>query len=106
VKRVLLDENVPHDLRRWLAMPGVETVAYRGWSGYDNGRLLNLAAGEYDVVVTGDKHLPDQQNVERLGIAVVVLPTTHATSLQAHLEAVRRAIDSVQPGRICIISDD
>jgi hypothetical protein len=51
----------------------VETVAYRGWKGLRNGALLAVAAGEFDVLVTMDDNLPEQQNLSEYDIAVVVL---------------------------------
>ena len=44
-----------------------------GWSGVKNGKLLALAAVEFDAFVTVDKNLPYQQNLTTLPIAVVVL---------------------------------
>ena len=44
-----------------------------GWSGVKNGRLLVLAANEFDALITVDKNLPYQQNLATLPIAVVVL---------------------------------
>ncbi len=44
-----------------------------GWSGVENGKLLALAARDFDAFVTVDKNLPHQQNLTELPIAVVVL---------------------------------
>jgi len=44
-----------------------------GWSGVKNGKLLALAANEFDAFVTVDKNLPYQQNLTTLPVAVVVL---------------------------------
>jgi len=44
-----------------------------GWSGIKNGELLGRAAHEFDALVTVDKNLEYQQNLEALPIAVVVL---------------------------------
>ena len=52
---------------------GVETVEYRGWKGYRNGVLLQTAASHFDVFVTMDDNLPDQQNLRQFDLAVVVL---------------------------------
>ena len=41
--KVLLDENLPHKLRAYLAKHEVATVAYMGWAGLKNGELLNSA---------------------------------------------------------------
>jgi len=44
-----------------------------GWSGVNIGKLLALAANEFDAFITVDKHLPYQQNLTTLPVAVVVL---------------------------------
>jgi predicted nuclease of predicted toxin-antitoxin system len=71
--RLLLDECVPARLRK--ALPGheVTTVVQVGWAGIKNGKLLALAAAQYDAFVTVDKNLPYQQNPSTLPVAVVVL---------------------------------
>ena len=71
--RLLLDESVPGRLRRSLASHEVRTVGEMGWSGTKNGKLLSLAAAEFDAFVTVDKNLPHQQNLASLSIAVVLL---------------------------------
>jgi predicted nuclease of predicted toxin-antitoxin system len=71
--RLLLDECVPARLRK--ALPGHEvvTVVQAGWSGIKNGKLLALAATQYEAFVTVDKNLPYQQNQSSLPVAVVML---------------------------------
>lgn len=47
--RILLDEDLP---RRLAAMPvghDVSTVERIGWAGIKNGKLLGLAAAEFDL---------------------------------------------------------
>jgi len=53
--RVLLDENMPHQLRAHLPDHDVFTAVYVGFGGFKNGELLRAAedAG-YDVLLTGD----------------------------------------------------
>jgi hypothetical protein len=52
-RRILLDENVPHDLRHHLGQHETMTVAYAGFAGYKNGQLLDAAeAAGFDVLVT------------------------------------------------------
>ena len=50
-----------------------------GWGGIKNGALLEKAAKEFDVFITGDRNLSFQQDVKQHPIAVVVL---HARSTQ------------------------
>ena len=72
--KLLLDENLPHQLR--LELPGhdVFTVAYMNWGGVQNGELLQLAAANgFDALITNDRGLEYQQNQESLPLAVVVL---------------------------------
>jgi hypothetical protein len=49
-----------------------------GWSGVTNGKLLALAASDFDAFITVDKNLPFQQNLATLPIALVVLDALSA----------------------------
>jgi hypothetical protein len=71
--RLLLDECVPARLRKALPSHEVSTVVSEGWSGIKNGKLLALAAQQFDAFITVDKNLPYQQNAATLPIAVLVL---------------------------------
>ena len=51
----------------------VRTVQPMGWSGLVNGKLLAAAAGEFDVLITGDRNMPYQQSASQLPMSVVVL---------------------------------
>jgi len=44
--KVLLDEQLPHRLRKHLGAHEVFTVDYMGWAGLKNGELLNVAEAE------------------------------------------------------------
>jgi predicted nuclease of predicted toxin-antitoxin system len=72
--KVLLDENLPHQLRSELPGHDVYTVAYMKWAGIENGELLRRAAAEgFDAVITNDRGLEYQQSIATLPVAVVVL---------------------------------
>jgi hypothetical protein len=43
--KLLLDENLPHQLRHEIIGHDVFTTVYMGWSGIENGDLLKAAAG-------------------------------------------------------------
>src|SRR5438552_2462337 len=50
------------------------TVAYMGWSGVKNGKLLDSAEGAgFDVLITGDKTLEYEQNLSHRSLALVAL---------------------------------
>lgn len=72
--RVLLDENLPHDLRHLLVGHEVFTVTFMGWSGIQNGELLKKAAeGGFVALVTKDSGMESQQDPKSLPLAVVLL---------------------------------
>jgi putative NIF3 family GTP cyclohydrolase 1 type 2 len=76
LRRVLLDEDLPHKLRPPLSEFDVWTVARMGWAGIKNGTLLKQAQEEsFDVFVTGDKNISHQQNLNRLTLGIVLLDT-------------------------------
>lgn len=64
--RVLLDENVPHDLKANLVGHEVMTVQGLGWSGTLNGELLERASGAVDAFVTVDRKLEHQHDLTML----------------------------------------
>ena len=71
--RVLLDENLPHDLIDALVGHSVSTVQGLGWDGTKNGALLKRASGLIDAFVTIDRNLQYQQNVSVLPFGIVVV---------------------------------
>ena len=75
--RILFDQGTPVPLRKILNSHQVETAFERGWSTLTNGDLLVAAEREgFDVVVTTDRNLRDQQNLGGLSIAIIVLSST------------------------------
>ena len=52
--RVLLDECVPRSLRDELPGHDVRTVPEMGWASQENGALLALASGKFEVFITTD----------------------------------------------------
>jgi hypothetical protein len=92
VKTILLDENLPVALRHQLSEFNVVTVQFQGWSGKQNGELIQLIDGRFDVFLTGDKNLRYQQRIETRSIAIVDLPFTRLQSLEPFLEKIRKAI--------------
>ena len=72
--RILLDEDIPIRLRfHFQKAMDVETVEYRGWKGLKNGALLHAAQEHFDVLVTMDNSIPDQQPLQRFKLSVVIL---------------------------------
>lgn len=72
--KVLLDENLPYDLRHFLAGHDVFTVSYMGWKSVENGDLL-LSAGQagFDVMITLDSGVQYEQHLLELPVAVLII---------------------------------
>ena len=100
--RVLFDNNVPAPLRRHLAGHEISTAREMNWHELKNGDLLTAAQGAgFEVMLTGDKNLSYQQNLEGRTLAVVVLPTIDWTALRrspATLSDIAAAVDRAKPG--------
>jgi predicted nuclease of predicted toxin-antitoxin system len=73
--KVLIDECAPRALKRDLTAHGHDclTVQEAGWTGKENGDLLALAEGKFDVLVTVDTNVYYQQNLAGRKIAIVIL---------------------------------
>jgi len=71
--RILLDENLPRKLVGSLVEHDCRTVFECGWSGRKCGELLLLADPLFDVLLTLDKNLPYQQNLDTKRIAVLIV---------------------------------
>jgi predicted nuclease of predicted toxin-antitoxin system len=84
--RILLDEDLPRRLAALLTGHEATTVPRRGWAGIKNGKLLALAAAEFDVFLTMDGNLEFQQNLASLPIAVLVIES--ASNRMEHLTPV------------------
>lgn len=73
--KLLLDESVPRRLAAsFPAQFTVHTVQEMGWAGTANGALLTLAAQDnFDALITVDRGIAHQQNLDELSIPVVIM---------------------------------
>jgi hypothetical protein len=103
--RLLLDESVPNRLRRSLTGHSVRTVVEAGWSGVKNGKLLALAATEFDAFITVDKNLPFQQNLAALPIALIVLDSlsNELPALLPLVPALLHELASIKPKSFTLV---
>ena len=97
--RILLDESVPSRLGRLLVGHEVISSQRRGWSGVKNGKLLALAASEFDVLVTADKGIEYQQNRATLPIAVLIVlaHSNRMADMEPVVPNVLKALSELQP---------
>ncbi|HEX9731215.1 MAG TPA: DUF5615 family PIN-like protein [Thermoanaerobaculia bacterium] len=105
--RVLLDENLPRALTR-LFEPNVEaaTIGQVGWKGIKNGALLRKAETEFDALITMNKGIPHQQNLNQVTIGIVLLEaySNRYEDLAPLMGQVNRALRTLQPGEIARVS--
>jgi putative NIF3 family GTP cyclohydrolase 1 type 2 len=97
--KVLLDENMPHQLRAHLRHHETATAVYMGWGGWKNGQLLEAVedAG-FDVLVTGDLSLEYQQNLTGRRVAIVSLSSHNWRIIKHHVARIARAVDEANAG--------
>jgi Domain of unknown function (DUF5615) len=74
--KLLSDECVPKKLKRAITEHEVLTVSEMSWRGVKNGKLLALAASEFDVFITVDQNMGYQQNLDLLPLPIIVLEAT------------------------------
>jgi hypothetical protein len=100
--RVLLDGCVPSGLAGELPEHEVSTAPEMGWADLDDGALLDAMAERFDVLVTVDKSLPNQQRIDNRLLAVVVLraKTNRLTDLLPHVPRLKAVLENARPGQV------
>ena len=97
--RILLDESVPRRLGPLPTGHSSVTVQRRGWASIKNGKLLALAAGEFDVLLTADKGMEYQQNLATLPIAILIVlaRSNRIDDLACAIPAILAALAELAP---------
>ncbi|MEO7659269.1 MAG: hypothetical protein ABIV48_06610 [Pyrinomonadaceae bacterium] len=75
MKRLLLDENLPKQLKGYFS-PNFEVVSISdlGWQSKTNGELLiALDKADLKYLLTADRNIKFQQNLEKYAVIIVVL---------------------------------
>jgi len=97
--KVLFDQNVPRPLVRFLTKHGVTRSAQLGWEELTNSDLIKAAEdSDFDVLVTVDRNLGRQQNLEERRLAIVVLPLGQWPEVKPHIPLITQTVDDAQPG--------
>lgn len=101
MKKILLDENLPVKLKNYFSDDvKVFSVPDLGWQSKKNGELLKaMDETGLDFLVTVDKNLRYQQNLEKFNIQVVVLYTydNRFKTLAAKVEEIENNIKQSEP---------
>lgn len=99
--KILLDECIDWRFARHISDHTVTTVPDAGWAGLSNGELLTKAQHQFDVFITVDRKLPEQQNLSKFTIAVIILRgrTNRLPDLLSLLPEVLAALRQITPGQ-------
>lgn len=101
--RILIDETVNRDFERELADLDVSTVRAEDWLGMRNGVLLRAAAAAgFGVLITRDRAMRLQQDLEGIGIAVIVLGgvRNRIEDLRMLTSQIRSLLPYLRPGDV------
>lgn len=102
--KVFLDENLPHSLRLALVGHDVFTAQFMGWAGIKNGKLLTLVEADgFEVFVTADQSIQDQQNFSERKIAMIYLTSQKWPVLFMRVQEILAAIRVAVPGSVQIV---
>ncbi len=97
--RILFDHGTPAPLIPFLTGHSVTKARDAGWDKLVNGDLLKAAEqAEFQVLVTTDKNMANQQNLKGRAIAVVVLGNSQWRIVQRHVRKIASAVNAAQPG--------
>ena len=90
----------------WPALEGhtVKEARAQGWDTLSNGDLLNAAedAG-FDVLLTTDKNLLYQQNLQGRRLAIVVLSKSRWSLVKPMMEQIAATVATTKPGSYTLV---
>ena len=105
--KILLDECVTKHIKPYLSDYEIYTVREMEWSGIKNGKLMQLCVEHsFDILLTIDKNLQYQQNLDRYPVVIVVLNsfTSKVDDLVVLLPSFRVQLQDFQKHRAYVIN--
>jgi len=108
MKKILLDENLPRPLAKLFTAP-LEVVSVHdiGWAEKQNGDFIRSILEEgFEFLLTADKNLKNQQNLEKYPVRLIVLKTfdNRFKTLISYVSVIQKAI--INPDDAQIIEID
>jgi len=104
MRKVLLDENMPMDVKNLFPNCRVIHIDESPWKGYENGKLLKILKEEkFDTWISADKNISHQQNLKNLPCGLIFVPMDLAEILPL-LPKIRYLIHSLTPGQFADLS--
>jgi hypothetical protein len=109
MKKILLDENLSKQLQEaFSTRVAVYSVRQLGWQLKQNGELLGaMQDNVFQYLITVDRNLQYQQNLEKYGIVVVVIFTynNRLKTLLPQIPMIEEAIHTSEPNKNILIVD-
>ena len=101
---MLLDENLPVEFRHELTGHDVATARFAGLTDISDGVLLDGVVGRFDVLVTGDKSMQFQQNLDGRPVAIVLLRCgTRMADLLQIVPELLAVLEQIRAGEVHIV---
>jgi hypothetical protein len=101
--RLLIDECIDQRLRFLFPEHDCQPAGFANLAGLKNGRLLEAAeAAGFDVLITVDQSIPEQQNLSGRMISILILcaPTNRLHDLAPLAPSATLALASIAPGQV------
>ena len=96
--KIIIDECVPHIVKKKLPAFNIRTVQEAGWAGIKNGELLRLVEGAFDVFISSDKNLQYQQNLTGRNLAIIILPSNQVPVVENLLPRLEATLANIKSG--------
>lgn len=101
---ILFDQGTPVPIRAFLVGHTIRTAAEQGWSTLVNSKLLDAAeAAGFELLLTTDKNLVYQQNLQARKIALIVIGNAQWPVLRFHVQLVVEAVNAAKPGGYILV---
>jgi len=103
---ILLDECVTKRLKPYLSEYKVFTITEMRWNGIKNGELMVLCAdNSIDLLLTIDKNLMFQQNIDKLNLTIAVLNsfTSKIEELKLFIPSLKTQIGKLEKNKAYLI---
>lgn len=99
--KVLLDEMLPAAVAELLPEEDVTTARAAGYGGLSNGELIRRATDDgFDVLLTADRNLPAQQNIEASGLGLVLIRGSRMIDILPQTAQLKAALGRVTKGAV------
>lgn len=105
--KVLIDENLPVKIKyRLQDVCEIYTVNDKKWNSLENGDLIRaMEKDRFDFLITSDKHLRYQQNLEKYSIGFLILNVTdnNYETILPLVEKIKKVLQSKDKPKLVTI---